>query len=938
VQWSEYPPTIDQPEDIGLYPVRKKTETKPQTTRVNDWTGGTTLTDLLRGEIYSQLSLEQAFNWHGHDFKQYGSKLKGNCPWHDSQSGTAFYAEIKDGSPVWRCPACDIGGSVIEYRHRLSGANGSPRGSEFVALVKELASEVGVTVPDSKPDFSNGNRQNSGGSSGNGNDSKAAQPPSIQELASSEVNKLIAEVIKKGVAGAELRTALNEISHFTPWRIDQLYKLHQQQLEEIERIELRDNTREQLESLLSASNASLDLHQFLHPTLAKPLLHIASRLNLKPEVYLTTLLTVVSSLHHPNTRIWLNKEDDFDQPPNLYGGIVADSSQKKSPILKAIAKKPLKVLQAEEKHSFEQKLNAYHDEMEDWEKLPPEQKREADPPVKPERSLFFFTKTTGEGLEYQAARQPEQGMLYLSDELVSIINNQNKYTNGKGSDKQDILSYYDGTANTTLRADGIKSELDTILLAIIGAIQPQVLQNLLNNCEDSDGNWARFLFVYQPRVAARLHADGGQVDLTGLLVDLYRKIRALPITEYTLSPEAFKVFQQAYNRYEQHRVNDPLAGMRSVWGKSEGRAGRLALNLHVINSLANGETPSGVIDVETMRRAIALTDYYATQVKAMYTEFSDPDALAPHLAKVIEMSLKDIHSQSQGWLKAGEVCRSITKAKRPTGETVRLWFSELVTLGKGEVKGAGRSLLFRAFSPEKPPSDKIDKIDSEIDNLSHTETTLYQVFQEKVDKIDKIDDFHQNLIETEKAPEVVRVTELEKMSLLGESSILSTIAQNDQSVRDTKIDDLSTEVSIFDKPSILEAIIPTSPTEIPTQLEEVEVQEQAPQQSEQPICQRLDGNCEIQEREIDRVDTKIDNLSTPTVVTQEAQSNAASNDEWHIGDQIVVDATDLPPSLAKFDGARGTVEVVKDNCSQCLINFADESMHIPFRGLRKVTE
>jgi hypothetical protein len=705
-----------------------------------------------------------------------------------------------------------------------------------------------------KPPNLGGSGGSGGGDGGDGNDnnSKAVSPPGIQELTSEEVRKLIDEIIQQGLDGAELRTALNDLSHCTPWRIDQLYKLHQQKLEDIERVELRDNTREQLESLLSASNASLDLHQFLHPNLAKPLLRLSSRLSLKPEVYLTTLLTVASSLHHPQTRIWLSKEDDFDQPAGLYSGIVAETSQKKSPVLKAIATKPLKVLQAEQKHFFEQKLKAYHYALEDWEKLPPEQKREVDPPVKPERAILYFTKTTGEGLEYQAARQPEQGMLYLSDELPAIVNNQNKYTNGKGSDRQDLLSYYDATANTTLRADGIKSELDSILLAILGGIQPQVLQTLLSNCEDNDGNWARFLFVNQPSVAGRLHADGGRVDLTGLLVDLYRKIRALPTVEYTLSPEAFKVFQQAYNRYEQNRVNDPLVGMKSVWGKSEGRVGRLALNLHVINSLANGETPSEQIEADTVKRAIALTDYYAMQVKAMYTEFSDKDALAPHLAKVIEMSLKRIPSKSQGWLKASDVYLAITKAKRPTGEKVRLWFSELVTLGKGEVKGVGRSLLFRAFSPSPPPLVKLDKLDTELDILSKTEPTIYQEVQEKLDKLDKLDNFQKNQMVVELIEEDVDLTTgVEKKSLLGELSNLSNFTQDVEFERDAALDNLSNELSNLDNQSQVEVItlVPSKETDstFADESEKVVAEERDDNSTQDNMAKLLSGCTTMQE-------------------------------------------------------------------------------------------
>ena len=155
VQWSEYPPVVGSPEEIGLYPVVKKTSVKPSPSpkiypgnSTSSTNGVSTLSDLLENEIYPRLDLQQAFNWGGHDFQQHGDKHKGNCPWHDSQSGTAFYCERTQNALLWRCPACNIGGSVLEYRHRLRGGNGSPRGREFVDLVRELADEVGVAMPD----------------------------------------------------------------------------------------------------------------------------------------------------------------------------------------------------------------------------------------------------------------------------------------------------------------------------------------------------------------------------------------------------------------------------------------------------------------------------------------------------------------------------------------------------------------------------------------------------------------------------------------------------------------------------------------------------------------------------------------------------------------------------------------------------------------------
>jgi hypothetical protein len=260
--------------------------------------------------------------------------------------------------------------------------------------------------------------------------------------------------------------------------------------------------------------------------------------------------------------------------------------------------------------------------------------------------------------------------------------------------------------------------------------------------------------------------------------------------------------------------------MQSVWGKSEGRVGRLALNLHVLNALASGQSPSAIVGAETMARAIALTDYYAMQVKAMYTEFSDSDALAPHLAKVIELSLKRLTSKNEGWLKASDVYLSITKSKRPDGGTVREWFTELVTLGKGEVKGSGRLLQFRAFNP------KLDKLDTLLDKSSNAESTVYQCSQEFLDKLDKLDDFGkkpnktildtgyyspsnpENLVIKAPAPENGQG---EKISLLEESSNLSKSSQNVELARDTELDTPSNFASNLDNSG---AIAPT-PTETP---------------------------------------------------------------------------------------------------------------------------
>ncbi len=118
--------------------------------------GSRELSDILTRDILPRLSLspEAIFNWSEHNFHWSGSdKARGACPWHESQSGTAFHIERhgKNGEWLWHCPSCSIGGGAVEYRHRLACGNGSPRGREFVEVVGTLAQEAGVEMPSPSP-------------------------------------------------------------------------------------------------------------------------------------------------------------------------------------------------------------------------------------------------------------------------------------------------------------------------------------------------------------------------------------------------------------------------------------------------------------------------------------------------------------------------------------------------------------------------------------------------------------------------------------------------------------------------------------------------------------------------------------------------------------------------------------------------------------------
>lgn len=536
----------------------------------------------------------------------------------------------------------------------------------------------------------------------NSTESKIISFPGFEPLNIEQVRKEIEKLIKKGISGSKLTAELNRLALASQIYIVELRKLYYEQLGEYDLESDRSANKSETESLIAITEQRLNLSDYLPSSLSRPMTQWCQWLNLLPQVALTALLSGASSLHKVGTELVIHRNQNFRIPPGLYAALVSISGQKKSPIFNNIIRYPLNNLRQSKLDAYQAATEDYEAALAQWEQ---DGKKGKKPDKPKEPTLYYFTNATGESIPIQASKSPQKALLALIDELAGYFNSSNAYRSGRGSDKQDLLSYFDGMGQTILRAGGVKVDVPKIYLSIFGTIQPEIIKKHMEDCSDPDGNWARFLFVNQPPQAAVLSDDDGMaVQISERITGYYRAIDQLPEMEYRLSKEAFKRYQKVYNQLERMRVTHPKSGMAAVYSKMEGYIGRLALNLHVLWELDAGkDCPGEEIPLHIMEMAIELAKFYMGQIKLIHANCDD-ESIPTHILKLVELSKRYEANGKDPWIKAKTYSECFEKKNRPKAPQAREWMLEAVALGQGQTRGEGNQLEYYWRSDNNIPT------------------------------------------------------------------------------------------------------------------------------------------------------------------------------------------------------------------------------------------
>jgi hypothetical protein len=150
-----------------------------------------------------------------------------------------------------------------------------------------------------------------------------------------------------------------------------------------------------------------------------------------------------------------------------------------------------------------------------------------------------------------------------------------------------------------------------------------------------------------------------------------------------------------------------------MYGKAEGRIGKIAVNLHAIKCAMANEEDNHVIDAETMQSAIALNNFYISQILAIHCELDDEAGLSGLLAKIVQIAEK-----ANQPIRASDVIQALPKRERKPAAEIKEQFYELERLGYGVTSGTNRSLKFALTdgdqtTQEQPPNSDPPQPNSE---------------------------------------------------------------------------------------------------------------------------------------------------------------------------------------------------------------------------------
>lgn len=292
---------------------------------------------------------------------------------------------------------------------------------------------------------------------------------------------------------------------------------------------------------------------------------------------------------------------------------------------------PLNYLYSPVREFDQQILDKTRQEYEQYKQLQAGKKEEGSPeqmekPRLAQTVISDFTQEAMLSVHYDNPR----GVALVVDEIVALFNSVKRY-NSKSNLIQDLLSAYSGNQLKAVRkTEDFPITIPIPCINIIGGIQTGLLYEVMTKEYISNGLIDRFLFVYPKNSKIpewQLGIDKKQrPDTMARWTSIIRKVIDLPLSineeNGSINPKELEFSEEAKTYFFTWN-NDIIKTVNGIEDDNEvesrtmklnGNAARLSLILQVMR-WSVGECQLDSIDIESVKGAIRLIDYYEDSYK-----------------------------------------------------------------------------------------------------------------------------------------------------------------------------------------------------------------------------------------------------------------------------------------------------------------------------------
>lgn len=292
--------------------------------------------------------------------------------------------------------------------------------------------------------------------------------------------------------------------------------------------------------------------------------------------------------------------------PIIWAGISGESGSGKTPAIELVVA-PLDEIDIQRHREYERAFSLAEEQR----------KTDKHYPAPTPRHRLIVDDATMEALIRILARTP-RGLLLKSEELIKVIAGLGQYKNGKGSDRQTMLSLWSGI---TTRVDRVGRGEDKTIFAekpfcsVLGGVQPSEVPGLLSG---EDGMAQRWLLAHFPGQKRQPISDK-QMD--PLHIQLWRKLvfNLVDIEgerELKFSNDAMWRFIRFRNDNVARSNSSVSKSVANFWGKVDVHVARLANLIHVACCVEKGEPIGTEVQEESVFMAEMLGIYFGANFES----------------------------------------------------------------------------------------------------------------------------------------------------------------------------------------------------------------------------------------------------------------------------------------------------------------------------------